>query len=402
MPRSSSSKSKRAPQGMGSIRKVQRTVKGKTYTYYEARYSVGFDPGTGKQIQKSITGKTQKEVAQKLKEVTVSIDQGTYIAPSKMTVGEWLDIWAKEYLGGVKPRTVDSYQATIKNHLKPNLGAIKLDALVPHTIQAFYNALTQPQKDREALSAKTVKNIHGVLHKALQQAVLNGYIRSNPTDPCVLPKIVKAEIKPMDEAQIAAFLQAIKGHRYEAIFTTALFSGVRESEVIGLQWSQVDLSKGTITIKQQLQKVRGSNGEYALVPTKNSKSRTITIAPYVVAVLRGVKRRQLENKLLHGACWEDTGFVFTDELGRHLKHQTVYLDFKEVVKSIGCPDIRFHDLRHSYAVVSIKSGDPIKTVQENLGHATAAFTLDVYGHVTDQMKQESADRMERFIQDVTA
>ena len=122
----------------------------------------------------------------------------------------------------------------------------------------------------------------------------------------------------------------------------------------------------------------------------------------MVAVLRGVKRRQLENKLLHGACWEDTGFVFTDELGRHLKHQTVYLDFKEVVKSIGCPDIRFHDLRHSYAVVSIKSGDPIKTVQENLGHATAAFTLDVYGHVTDQMKQESADRMERFIQDVTA
>ncbi len=402
MPRSSSSKSKRAPQGMGSIRKVQRTVKGKTYTYYEARYSVGFDPGNGKQLQKSITGKTQKEVAQKLKEVTVSIDQGTYIPPSKMTVGEWLDIWAKEYLISVKPRTVDSYQSTINKHLKPNLGAIKLEALAAHTIQAFYNSLAKSQKDREALSAKTVKNVHGVLHSALQQAVLNGYIRSNPTDACVLPKITKAEIKPMDESQIAEFLKAIKGHRYEALFTTALFSGTREGEILGLQWPQVDLSKGTITIKHQLQKVRGSQGEYTLVPTKNSKSRTITVAPYVVAVLRGVKRRQLENKLLHGACWEDTGFVFTDELGRHLKHQTVYLDFKEVVKSIGCPDIRFHDLRHSYAVVSIKSGDPIKTVQENLGHATAAFTLDVYGHVTDQMKQESADRMERFIQDVTA
>lgn len=387
---------------MGSIRKVQRTVKGKTYTYYEARYSVGFDPGTGKQVQKSITGKTQKEVAQKLKEATASIDNGTYIAPSKMTVGEWLEIWEKEYLGGVKPRTVDSYQSTIKTHLKPNLGAIKLEALAPHTIQAFYNSLTTGQRGSEPLSAKTVKNIHGVLHSALQQAVLNGYIRSNPTDACVLPKIVKKEIKPMDESQIAAFLRAIKGHRYEAIFTTALFSGVRESEVIGLQWPQVDLSKGTITVKHQLQKVRGSNGEYALVPTKNSKSRTITVAPSVVAILKSVKRRQLENKLLHGACWEDSGFVFTDELGRHLKHQTVYLDFKEVVKSIGCPEIRFHDLRHSYAVVSIKSGDPIKTVQENLGHATAAFTLDVYGHVTDQMKQESADRMERFIQDVTA
>ena len=135
---------------------------------------------------------------------------------------------------------------------------------------------------------------------------------------------------------------------------------------------------------------------------KSIQSATITVAPYVVAVLRGVKRRQLENKMLHGACWEDSGFVFTDELGRHLKHQTVYLDFKEVVNSIGCPEIRFHDLRHSYAVASIKAGDPIKTVQENLGHATAAFTLDVYGHVTDQMKKESASRMEQFIKSVTA
>lgn len=398
MPRSSS-KSKRAPQGMGSIRKVQRTTKGKTYTYYEARYSVGFDPGTGKQVQRSITGKTQKEVAQKLKEVTVSIDQGTYTAPSKMTVGEWLDIWEKEYLGSVKPRTVDSYQATIRKHLKPNLGATKLEELAPHMVQAFYNRLTT---GNDPLSAKTVKNIHGVLHKALQQAVANGYIRNNPTTACVLPRIIKKEIQPMDETQITAFLQAIKGHRYEALFTTALFTGTREGEILGLQWPQVDLSKGTITIKHQLQKVRGSNGEYTLVPTKNSKSRTITVASSVVAVLKNVKRQQLENKLLHGACWDDSGFVFTDELGRHLKHQTVYLDFKEVVESIGCPNIRFHDLRHSYAVVSIKAGDPIKTVQENLGHATAAFTLDVYSHVTDQMKQESASRMEQFIKSVTA
>lgn len=398
MPRSSS-KSKRAPQGMGSIRKVQRTTKGKTYTYYEARYSAGFDPGTGKQVQRSITGKTQKEVAQKLKEVTVSIDQGTYTAPSKMTVGEWLDIWEKEYLGSVKPRTVDSYQATIRKHLKPNLGATKLEELAPHMVQAFYNRLTT---GNDPLSAKTVKNIHGVLHKALQQAVANGYIRNNPTTACVLPRIIKKEIQPMDETQIAAFLQAIKGHRYEALFTTALFTGTREGEILGLQWPQVDLSKGTITIKHQLQKVRGSNGEYTLVPTKNSKSRTITVASSVVAVLKNVKRQQLENKLLHGACWDDSGFVFTDELGRHLKHQTVYLDFKEVVESIGCPNIRFHDLRHSYAVVSIKAGDPIKTVQENLGHATAAFTLDVYSHVTDQMKQESASRMEQFIKSVTA
>ena len=204
----------------------------------------------------------------------------------------------------------------------------------------------------------------------------------------------------MEEVQIAAFLKAIKGHRYEALFYTTLFTGTREGEILGLCWEQVDLSRGTITIKHQLQKVRGSNGEYTLVPTKNGKSRTITVAPSVVAVLKSVKHRQLENKMLHGACWVDSGFVFTDELGHHLKHQTVYLDFKDIMQEIGCPSIRFHDLRHSYAVISIKSGDPIKTVQENLGHATAAFTLDVYGHVTDQMKSESASRMEKFIQAV--
>ena len=400
---SRSTKSKKSAAGAGTLRKKEVTsTSGKKHTYWEGRVTVGYDPGTGRQIQRSVTGKTQKEALAKMQELTSTVSQGTYTPPSNLTVGEWLDIWQREYLIGVKPRTVDSYQSTIKGHLRPNLGAIKLDSLAPHTIQAFYNSLSRPQKGKDPLSAKTIKNIHGVLHKALQQAVANGYIRTNPTDACVLPKITKAEIKPMDEAQIAAFLRAIKGHRYEAIFTTALFSGVRESEVIGLQWPQVDLSKGTITVKHQLQKVRGSNGEYALAPTKNSKSRTITVAPYVIDILKGVKRRQLENKLLHGACWVDSGFVFTNELGQHLKHQTVYLDFKKVVTSIGCPETRFHDLRHSFAVMSIKSGDPIKTVQENLGHATAAFTLDVYGHVTDQMKQESASRMEQFIKSVTA
>lgn len=401
MPRST--KAKKSAAGAGTLRKKEVTsTSGKKHIYWEGRVTVGYDPGTGQQIQRSVTGKTQKEALAKMQELTSAVSQGTYTPPSNLTVGEWLEIWQTEYLIGVKPRTVDSYQCTIKGHLKPNLGAIKLEALAPHSIQAFYNSLSRPQKGRDPLSAKTIKNIHGVLHKALQQAVANGYIRTNPTSACVLPRIVKKEIKPMDESQITAFLQAIKGHRYEALFTTALFTGTREGEILGVQWDCVDLEKGTITIKHQLQKIRGSNGEYALVPTKNSKSRTITVAPSVVAVLKGVKRRQLENRLLHGACWEDTGFVFTDDLGRHLKHQTVYLDFKEVMKDIGCPEIRFHDLRHSYAVASIKAGDPIKTVQENLGHATAAFTLDVYGHVTDQMKKESASRMEQFIKSVTA
>ena len=397
----SAAKSKKSASGLGNIRKKTITRNGQQYTYWEARYTAGYDPGTGKQIQRSITGKTQKEVSQKLKAVTASIDAGNYIAPCKLTVGEWLDVWVNEYLGGVKPRTVDSYKTTVKTHLKTGLGAIRLDALNTHTIQSFYNGLCEAKTGREPLSPKTVKNTHSVLHKALQQAVANGYIRFNPADACILPKITKKEIQPLDEDQITAFLKQIKGHRYEELFLTTLFTGMREGEILGLLWDCVDLDKGQIIINKQLQKVRGSNGEYTLVPTKNGKGRSITIAPFVVGVLRSVKKDQ-EYHQQYFSDQNPPAFVFTDELGQHLKHQTVYLDFKKIMAEIGTPNVRFHDLRHSYAVASLRSGDDIKTVQENLGHATAAFTLDVYGHVTQKMKQDSADRMERFIRSVSA
>lgn len=391
---------RKAAAGTGTIRKKTITRGEKVYTYWEARYTAGYDPGTGKQIQRSITGKTQKEVSKKLKEVTTAIDSGTYTVPSKMTVGEWLDIWTAEYLGGVKELTVSSYKSSIKTHIKPGLGAIKLESLSSHVIQGFYNRLLAPAKDRKGLSPKTIKNVHGVLHKSLQQAVANGYIRLNPADSCVLPRAEQKELKPLDEQQITTFLQAIRGHRLEDLFTVVLFTGMREGEALGLLWDCVDLNAGTITINKQLQKDFSKGSQYHLVATKNSKSRTITVAPFVVNTLRKVKLRQLENKIQLGGCWQDSGFVFTDELGRHLNRSTVYNAFKKVMVQIGSPETRFHDLRHSYAVASIRSGDDIKTVQENLGHATAAFTLDVYGHVTEQMKKESAARMEQFIKSV--
>lgn len=387
--------SRKAAAGTGTIRKKTIIRGGKEYTYWEARYTTGYDPGTGKQIQRSISGKTQKEVAKKLKEATAAIDAGTYTAPSKMTIGEWLDIWTAEYLGGVKPRTVDLYKGVVKSRLKPGIGALRLEVLTPHAVQSYYNGLS-----KEGLAPKTVKNIHGILHKALQQAVSNSYIRTNPADSCILPRAVRKELKPMDEDMITAFLKIVKGHQYEELFKVTLFTGMREGEVLGLMWDCVDLTKGTVTIDKQLQMIRGSKGQYQIVPTKNSKGRTISIAPFVVDTLRRVKHQQLENRLRYGESWEDSGFVFTNELGYHLSASTVYKSFKKVMQDIGSPETRFHDLRHSYAVASIRSGDDIKTVQENLGHATAAFTLDVYGHVTEKMKKDSAARMEQFIRAV--
>ena len=391
----------KSPSGMGNIRKKTNTVNGKTYTYYEARYTEGFDPGTGKQIQRSISGKTQKEVAQKLKAALAALDSGTYIAPCKMTVEEWMEIWSKQYLGGVKESTVAAYNATIRTHIKPGIGAIRLDALDTHLVQSFYNGLREPTKDREAVSPKTVKNVHGVLHKALQQAVANGYIRFNPTNSCILPRIEKKELQPLDEAETKLFLDAVKGHPLELLYTITLFTGLREGEALGLTWDRVDFMRGTILISKQLQKEKKKGGEFRLVSLKNDKPRRITPAPWVMQLFRDRKIQQYQHKEKAGAAWSNPmNLVFTNELGGNLIPQTVVRHFKEIVSSIGRPEARFHDLRHSYAVASLRSGDDIKTVQGNLGHATAAFTLDVYGHVTNQMQEASAIRMEAYIKGI--
>ena len=146
MPRKSNS---RAAQGAGTIRKKTVTRNGQTYNYWEARITTGYDPGTGKQIQRSFSGKTQKEVREKMQAIAIELNNGTYKEPLKMTVGEWLDIWAKDYLNNVKPRTREIYKASIRNHIKPALGTIRLEALDTPTIQAFYNGLSSPCKTRD-------------------------------------------------------------------------------------------------------------------------------------------------------------------------------------------------------------------------------------------------------------
>ena len=392
---------KKSAKGAGTIRKKTVVRNGRPYTYWEARITTGRDPGTGKQLQRSFTGKTQKEVREKMQAAAVEVNQGTYITPSKLTVAQWLDIWQRDYLGSVKPKTVLNYSQNIKNHIRPAMGAIKLDALDTPTIQKLYNSLSTEKDGRPGLSPKTVENVHGVLHKALQQAVKVGYIRFNPADACELPRMERKEIKPLDDAAISAFLQAIRGHRFEAVYLAMLFTGMRRGEVCGLTWDCVDLERGTILINKQLQNVSGKPGEFVLVSTKNSKGRTITAAPSVVEVLKKHWTQQRLDQLRAGPMWQETGFVFCNEIGARLSPNTVYHNYKRIVASIGLPDARLHDLRHSYAVAALRAGDDIKTVQGNLGHHAASFTLDVYGHVTEEMKKASAERMEQFIKGVS-
>lgn len=364
---------------------------------WEARYTLGIDPGTGKQIQKSVYGKTQKEVRQKLTAITAEIDEGTYMDVPRLKTADWLNTWVEEYIGNVKPATRKSYQDHVRLNIIPYVGAVPLSKLTAAMIQQMYNEL---QTDK-GLSPKTIKNVHGVLHRALEQAQKMGYIRNNPLTAVTLPRIEKKQIKPLEDNELCAFLKEIRGDTYELVYFVTVFTGLRQGEVLGLTWDCVNFEKHTLLINKQHGKKKGTC-EYCFSSLKNDRSRLIEAADGVMDALKKQQIRQQRWAARLKDGWENSdNLVFTTETGRYLCNQTVYLAFKKVMRRLHLDATRFHDLRHTYAVNSLKSGDDIKTVQENLGHQTAAFTLDVYAHATSSMKHESANRMDQYIHNVT-
>ena len=383
---------KRAAQGAGTIRKKTVVRKGKEYTYWEARITTGRDPGTGRQVQRSFTGKTQKEVREKMQAAAVAVNTGSYVTPQKMTVGQWMATWAADYLGAAKPATVTIYKNNIKNHIKPALGAVGLSDLHPHMVQTFINGLE--------LSPASVRLAYKVLHMALEKAVKLEYIPKNPAAGSELPKLEQKEIHPLDDQQVAELLNAAKGGDIEYLIIAALFTGCRLSELLGLTWDAVNFKQGTITINKQLARPE-HRGATPFISPKNGKPRTISPATSVMATLKRQQRRQIEQQLKAGPLWDNMyHVVFSTEIGEPLDQWKAEKEFSAVLEAAGLTGIRFHDLRHSYAVNAIRAGDDIKTIQGNLGHASAAFTLDRYGHFTERMKQDSATRMEGFMKNV--
>ena len=412
----------RRAKGTGTIRKVTKEHNGKTYTYWEGQITIGVDLGTGKQKRKSFTGATQKEVREKMQAAAVSVNEGTYFEPSKLTVKEWFEIWLKEYSSDKKPLTIRQYESMAEAHIFPAIGSVKLSMLTSPQIQMFYNKLAVNGKKAkrknpatgemelyntgEPLSAKTIRNIHDILSKALNTAISQGMLRVNPAQRVTLPKVIKKEVKPLTEDQQKVFLKAIKENTFQYIFTVILFTGLREAEACGLTWDCVDFKKGTLKVYRQLQREPNNWSNFRFVPLKNSKTRTIKLSPFVVDILKKQQTKQLTEKLASGEFWQgwkdyterETWYVFSNETGRYLNSATVYENFKKIAADIGIPDARLHDLRHTFAVISLQNGDDFKTLQENLGHSSATTTLNVYAHVSEKMKEESAKRQQAYIE----
>lgn len=373
------------------------TIRKRSDGRWEARYTLGIDPKTGKQIQKSVYGKTQKEVRQKLTAITAEIDDGTYMDIPRLKTADWLNTWVTEYIGNVKSSTRKSYQDHVRLNIIPYIGNVPLSKVTAAMIQQMYNEL---QAEKE-LSPKTIKNVHGVLHRALEQAQKMGYIRSDPLAAVTLPRIERKQIKPLEDEELSAFLKEIRGNPYELVYFVTVFTGLRQGEVLGLTWDCVNFEKQTLLINKQHGKKKGTR-EYCFSSLKNDRPRVIKAADGVMDALKKQQLRQQRWAARLKDGWDNPdNLVFTTETGRYLCNQTVYLAFKKIVRRLHLDATRFHDLRHTYAVNSLKSGDDIKTVQENLGHQTAAFTLDVYAHATNSMKRESANRMDQYIHSVT-
>lgn len=383
-------KSKKAAAGAGTIRKKTVTRAGKQYTYWEARLTTGRDPGTGRQVQRSFTGKTQKEVREKLQAAAVAVNTGTYTAPQKLTVGQWLDTWAADYLGGVKPATRTIYQGNIRNHLKPALGAVRLCDLRPHMVQQFINGLE--------LSPASVRLAYKVLYQALEKAAALEYIPKNPAAGCQLPRLEQREIRPHDDAQAAAILEAVRGGPLERLVPIALYTGCRISELLGLTWGSVDFQRGTITIDKQLARPEFRARGLFLSP-KNGKSRTITPARSVLELLKKERRYQAQRQLRAGPLWSNPdGLVFTMDDGSPMDQWRADKAFRAAAESVGLERARLHDLRHTFATLALQNGVDIKTLSGILGHYSSGFTLDTYTHITDKMQQEAAEKMGSFME----
>lgn len=380
-------KNSRSAAGAGSIRQ-------RPDGRWEGRLTVGVDAATGKTIRRSVYGSTQKEVRQALTNLQKDVDSGTYLTPQKSTVESWLTEWLETFCKTkLKPLSYAKYLATAKNHIIPSLGSIKLQDLRGIHVQKLYNKMID-----SGLSPKTVRDAAAVLRKALNIAIKQGFISSNPCDSAELPKIERKQIKPLSDAEIPLFLKEIDNHPMRNAFALCLFAGLREGECLGLSWSQIDFENQRIIVNQQLQKERKKGGVYYISDTtKGGKERTISPPDIAFTYLVDQKRKQASLRLAAGYIWDNPqDLVFTNETGRYIDIGVFYKHFKKIASAIGRPDARPHDLRHTAATVAISSGSDIKSVQDLLGHATASFTLDVYAHVSDTMRKDTAARMQGY------
>ena len=373
---------KRRANGEGSIRK-------RSDGRWEGRYTAGRNPETGKVIYKNVLGKTQAEVKAKLKAAIEESANLDMLKAEQYTTGQWMDVWIENCAKiKVRPSSHQTYRGYIDNHIKPNIGDVPLNKLSSLHLQKLYKKLLaggrvdriEARDQPKGLSAKTVRNINQVISSAMDFAKDQKLISSNPTDGCALPKLEHKEMKTLPVEQLTSFLREAKESGVFELYYIELATGLRRGELLGLKWEDIDLSQGNLRVQRQIARI---NGEIIEAPLKTKNAyRTLPLSTDAVDVLREQRKKS-----------GNSPYVFPSPTGGPISPDSILHMLHRVLKRAGLAQVRFHDLRHTFATLALQNGVDIKTVSGMLGHYSAGFTLDTYTHVTTSAKKEAANTM---------
>jgi len=339
---------------------------------------------------------TRREAERGLTALLSAQDSGTYTVPQRLTVGRYLaEHWLPAIEGSVRPSTYRSYRLHVTSYLVPGVGAARLQQLMPDQISAFYRRLQESgAASGRGLSPTTVRRVHATLHRALTDAVSWGYLPRNPAAVAVKPKqraIGSYDFTVWTADELSHFLARERADRLYPLWRLAATTGMRRGELLGLRWSDVDLDAARLSVRQTLTAI-GHRLAYGEPKTARGR-RNVALDPETVAELRTWRERQYGERTAWGPAWQDSGLVFTREDGSPVHPDTVSYWFDKHLRQAGLPRIRLHDLRHSFASLALQAGVPAKVVSERLGHATVAFTLDVYSHVIPGLHEDAATRV---------
>jgi integrase len=368
---------------------------------YRIKVSIGKDSTTGKYLSHYETVQGNKKDAEKrLNEVIHQLENNTFVKPGKAIVADYLSQWLKDYANiNLAPHTAEGYGSIINRHLIPFLGNTPLTQLRPETIQAYISTkLSQGRINKEGgLSSRTVRHHIICLHTALQNAVKMGLIFRNPVDAITIPKACRHEMHTMNESDIHKLLEVAKSTEYYTLFYSAIFTGMRRSELLALRWQDIDLLLLQCSVNRSLHQIKG--GKIVFRQPKTDKSRRlIALSPSLSRLLQEYRTSQdLIRESLNYPKLNESDLVFCHHDGKPFLPNTVSHNWEKLTRKAGLKNIRLHDARHTHASLMLKQGIHPKIVQERLGHSSIQITLDTYSHVAPGLQQAAAEKFDSLV-----
>jgi integrase len=322
----------------------------------------------------------------------VAVGQRDYIAPTKLTVGDYLTAWIDAHARKIKPTTLNRYRELIKDYLVPRLGSIKLQELKPLHVEQFYNSMAeQVGVSGKPLAPRTARQAGAILKTALKQAVeVENLITINPATRVKLPKSNSVTPTPFNFSELKQFLDVARSHRLYFYFRLSAYTGVRRGELLALKWS--DFDGKTINLTKNRTSIGNEVIEQNTTKGGNNGQRRVPLDNETIEQFKEHRRKQLSERMALGKYWQDTGYVFTQENGLPLFTNTVSDLYRKLIKKAGLRHNRLHDLRHAHATELLRLGEPLHVVANRLGHRDAMVTATIYAHVSSEQAETASER----------